>query len=60
MQHNLTEILQAWFYLWRITGKQIYRDWSWSIFEAFERHTRAEAGHSAIQVCGKWCTFKWL
>ena len=47
--------MQSFFYLWRVTGKQFYRDWNWQIFQAFENYSRTEVAHAAIQVrttCG--------
>lgn len=43
------EVVEAWFYLWRVTGKQKYRDWCWEAVQALERHCRAEAGYSGIR-----------
>lgn len=34
------EAAEAAFYLWRVTGKQQYRDWVWDMVQAFERHSR--------------------
>ena len=42
--------MQSFFYLWRVTGKQCYRDWNWQIFQAFENYSRTEVAHAAIQV----------
>jgi mannosyl-oligosaccharide alpha-1,2-mannosidase len=41
--------VEGFFYLWRITGKQKYRDWSWEAVEAIEKHCRAEVGYSGIR-----------
>ena len=45
-KHNLLrpETVESLFVLWRVTGRQLYRDWGWAIFEAFERHCRVPAG----------------
>lgn len=39
--HNLQrpETIESLFYLWRITGNPMYREWGWKIFEAFLRYT---------------------
>ena len=42
--------MQSFFYLWRVTGKQLYRDWNWQIVQAFENHSRTDVAHAAIQV----------
>jgi len=39
------ETLESLFILWRVTHKQLYRDWSWSIFSALERSAKSEEGH---------------
>lgn len=48
--HNLLrpEAVESWMYLWRITGKPVYRTWSWEAFLAFEGHSRVNGGHSGI------------
>uniref|UniRef100_A0A915LEK1 alpha-1,2-Mannosidase n=1 Tax=Meloidogyne javanica TaxID=6303 RepID=A0A915LEK1_MELJA len=43
------EAVEGWFYLWRVTGKQQYRDWCWEVVEALERHCRATAGYTGIR-----------
>ena len=36
--------MESLFVLWRVTGKAQYREWSWQIFRAFQKHSRVEAG----------------
>merc|ERR1719149_590238 len=45
-KHNLLrpETVESLFVLWRVTGRPIYRDWGWAIFEAFEKHCRVPGG----------------
>uniref|UniRef100_A0A914MF67 alpha-1,2-Mannosidase n=1 Tax=Meloidogyne incognita TaxID=6306 RepID=A0A914MF67_MELIC len=43
------EAVEGWFYLWRVTGKQQYRDWCWEVVEALEKHCRATAGYTGIR-----------
>jgi mannosyl-oligosaccharide alpha-1,2-mannosidase len=38
------ETLESLFYLYRVTGNETYRQWSWDIFEAINKHTRTEFG----------------
>ncbi|GAX82543.1 hypothetical protein CEUSTIGMA_g9970.t1 [Chlamydomonas eustigma] len=38
------EVVESMFYLWRATGHQVYREWGWAIFMAFEQHSRVETG----------------
>ena len=41
--------MESLFYLHRITGDKVYRDWGWKIFQAFEKHTKIpEGGYSSI------------
>ena len=37
------EAMEACFYLWRVTGKQMYREWAWSMFRAFQQNCKARA-----------------
>ncbi|KAF2222144.1 glycoside hydrolase [Elsinoe ampelina] len=50
--HNLQrpETVETLFYMWRITGEEVYREWGWSMFEAFVKHGKVEgdAGYSSI------------
>lgn len=45
-RHNLLrpETVESFFVLYRITQDSKYREWGWSIFEAFEKHTKVESG----------------
>ena len=44
--HNLLrpETIESVFILYRITGKELYRDMGWNMFQAFEKYTRVESG----------------
>ncbi|GMS92441.1 hypothetical protein PENTCL1PPCAC_14616 [Pristionchus entomophagus] len=39
-----TEVIEGWFYLWRLTGKQKYRDWMWDEITSINTHLRVEHG----------------
>ena len=44
------EIVESFFYLWRVTGDERYRDWGWQAFQAFEEHCRTEdSGYAGIE-----------
>ncbi|KAK4309141.1 hypothetical protein Pmani_019212 [Petrolisthes manimaculis] len=43
------EAIESWFYMWRFTKDQKYRDWAWDAVLALEKHCRAEAGYSGVQ-----------
>lgn len=38
------EVVEALFYMHRLTKKARYRDWGWAIFEAMEKNSRTETG----------------
>ena len=40
-EHNLQrpETVESLFYMWRITGDEIYREWGWEMFKSFVKHT---------------------
>ena len=44
--HNLQrpETVESLFYMWRITGDEIYRHWGWEMFQRFVEHTAVEDG----------------
>lgn len=50
--HNLLrpEAMEAAFLLWRVTGKQMYQEWAWSMFQAFERHSKARQLNTSPRV----------
>lgn len=43
------EVIEAYFYMWRLTKEQKYRDWAWDAVKAFEKHCRTENGYSGIR-----------
>lgn len=43
------ETLESLFYLYRVTGNEKYRTWSWEIFQSIERGTKAPFGFSSVQ-----------
>jgi len=45
------EAVESAFVLWRVTRKQEYRDFGWSVFQALEKHSRrkgAGGGYAAV------------
>lgn len=44
--HNLQrpETVESLFYMWRITGDVIYREWGWEMFKSFMNYTAVEEG----------------
>ncbi|PIC26442.1 hypothetical protein B9Z55_019016 [Caenorhabditis nigoni] len=43
------EVIEGWFYLWRLTGKTMYRDWVWDAVQAVEKYCRVESGFTGLQ-----------
>jgi len=45
-KHSLLrpETVESLFILWRVTGRQRYRDWGWEVFSAIERHAKIPGG----------------
>lgn len=45
-QHNLQrpETVESLFYMWRITGNEMYREWGWEMFTSFVKYTAADDG----------------
>ncbi|CAF1569661.1 unnamed protein product [Adineta ricciae] len=43
------EAIEGWFYLWRSTHDQIYRDWAWDALISLEKHCRVDGGYSGIR-----------
>jgi len=38
------EAVETFFYMWRLTKDQKYRDWAWEVFQAIEKFCRVETG----------------
>ena len=51
-RHNLLrpEAMEAMFVLWRATGREVYREWGWQMFQAFERHCKVRAALPAAHL----------
>jgi mannosyl-oligosaccharide alpha-1,2-mannosidase len=43
------EVIESYFYLWRLTHEQKYRDYAWSAAQAIGRYCRTENGFSGIR-----------
>lgn len=48
-RHNLQrpETVESLFYMYRITGDDIYREWGWEMFKSFVQHTAVMEGEDA-------------
>ena len=43
------EVIEAYFYLWRSTKDEKYRDWAWEAVRAIEIHCRTDNGYSGLR-----------
>ncbi|KAM3715847.1 Mannosyl-oligosaccharide alpha-1,2-mannosidase IA, partial [Dirofilaria immitis] len=43
------EVIEGWFYLWRITKKNKYREWCWMAAKNIEKYCRTDGGYSGIK-----------
>uniref|UniRef100_A0A0M3HNX3 alpha-1,2-Mannosidase n=1 Tax=Ascaris lumbricoides TaxID=6252 RepID=A0A0M3HNX3_ASCLU len=43
------EVIETWFYLWRATHDEKYRDWCWSAAQAIQKYCRTASGYSGIR-----------
>ncbi|KAK6017883.1 glycosyl hydrolase family 47 [Ostertagia ostertagi] len=44
-----TQVVETWFYLWRITKQDKYREWAWNVVLALEKYAKVEGGYSGIR-----------
>jgi mannosyl-oligosaccharide alpha-1,2-mannosidase len=42
------EVIEAYFYLWRVTRDPKYREWAWDAAMAIEKFCKTESGYSGI------------
>lgn len=42
------ETIESIFYLWRITGDNMYREWGWNIFLALEKYCKLDLGYAGL------------
>lgn len=47
------EAIEAWFYLRRIGGEQLYADWGWEAFKAIEKFARVPHGYASVNSVKK-------
>lgn len=47
------EAIEAWFYLYRLTGDKIYQEWGWKAFSAVERYAKVKNGYSSVKSVKK-------
>ncbi|EPS25400.1 Mannosyl-oligosaccharide alpha-1,2-mannosidase [Penicillium oxalicum] len=42
------EVIESFYYAYRVTGKEIYRDWAWNAFVAINATARTDSGFAAL------------
>ena len=47
---DAAEAVESLYYMWRLTGEQRYREWGWSIFQAFQEHAKGDVGYHSLLV----------
>ena len=43
------EVVESYFYMWRLTKDKKYRDWAWDAVQALEKNCKAEYGYSGLR-----------
>lgn len=43
------EVIESYFYLYRLTKDEKYRDWGWEAVQAIEKHCRVSGGYTGIK-----------
>lgn len=43
------EVVESYFYLWRIMHEQKYRNWAWDVVQAIEKYCRTPFGYAGLQ-----------
>ncbi|OOF95402.1 glycoside hydrolase family 47 protein [Aspergillus carbonarius ITEM 5010] len=42
------EVIESFYYAWRVTGNETYRDWIWSAFSAIDNYCRTGSGFAGL------------
>ena len=42
------ETIESIFLMWRLTKKQLYREWGWNIFKSIQEHCHTSGGYSSL------------
>lgn len=43
------EVIESYYYLWKMTKNQMYRDWAWDAAQAIETHCRTDDGYTGLR-----------
>ncbi|XP_067947698.1 mannosyl-oligosaccharide 1,2-alpha-mannosidase IA-like [Watersipora subatra] len=46
--HLRPETVETWFFLDRVTGKKIYKDWAWDVVQALEAYCKLPHGYAGL------------
>lgn len=41
---SFVKVVETWFYLWRITKQDKYREWAWNVVLALEKYAKVGIG----------------
>ncbi|KAB8229817.1 glycoside hydrolase family 47 protein [Aspergillus alliaceus] len=42
------EVIESFYYAWRVTGEETYREWVWAAFEAINKYCRTSSGFAGL------------
>ena len=42
------EVVESYFYLWRVTKDEKYRNWAWDVVLALEEHCKSQFGYAGL------------
>ncbi|RAH50276.1 glycoside hydrolase family 47 protein [Aspergillus brunneoviolaceus CBS 621.78] len=42
------EVIESFYYAWRVTGQEIYREWIWSAFQSINKYCRTDSGFAGL------------
>lgn len=48
------EVIESYYYAFRLTGDPVYQDWAWDAFVAFEKFCKTEFGYASIKDVNLW------
>lgn len=43
------EVMESFYYAWRLTGEEQYREWVWKAFESINRYCRTQSGFAGLK-----------
>lgn len=40
--------MEGWFYLWRLTGDSMYKEWMWDAIKSIDKYCKKEGGYAGL------------